>query len=94
MVEVNIQPIILFGVLLDRQFPPHSPILQSLLIAIFHPLKPLCGFDLDVRVCLGILVNLDIDFEKVLDGVLLQLLPVSVFLEADGDQTELSKMST
>jgi len=88
-VKMDIQPGILSLVLLDREFSPHPPVLESGLVPIFHALEPSGSFFLHFWVAFCVGVNFNIDLEEVLDGILPQSFLVAVFLETGSDQTKL-----
>ena len=89
LVKVHVQPRVLLLVLFDRQLPPHAPVLERLLVAVLHALEERARGVVNRRISVGVLINLDVDIEQVLNGVFLESLLVAVLLEADGDETEL-----
>lgn len=89
LVETNVQTLVLFCVLLDGELSPYPPVSKGSLVAVFHPPEELRSLDLDIGILFCVSVDFHIDREQVLDGVLLQLLLVTVLLVTDSNQTEL-----
>ena len=89
LIEADVETFVFLLVLLDRQLPPHAPVLQCRLIAILHALEELGSLHLGIGILLGVSVHLDVDREQVLDRILLKFFLVPVLLISDGNETEL-----
>jgi hypothetical protein len=90
-VKMNVQPRILSLVLFDGEFSPYPPICEGGFITVFHAFEPGSGLLLYFRVRFCVSVDLDVDLEEVLDGVLPQSFLVAVFLKTGSDKTELER---
>ena len=88
---MNVQPRILSLVLFDGEFSPYPPVCEGGFVTIFHALEPSSGLLLYFWVSFRVSVDLDVDLEEVLDGVLSQSFLVAVFLKTGSDETELER---
>ena len=89
LIEVDVQALILLRVFPDGKLSPHTPVLQRALVTVLHSAEVFCSLDLDLWVIFSVLVNFDIDIEKMFDGVRLEFLLRTVFLITNCNETKL-----
>ena len=63
LVKVHVQPRVFLLILADRELPPDAPILERLLVPIFHPLEERGSLLAHGGVLLRVRVNFDVDLE-------------------------------